>query len=57
MPGFVSVAAAYYVIMAVVLARGIDRRDAGAIAWAIAESEPYGASAYPGRGAGSISSV
>jgi len=27
MPGFVSVAAAYYVIMAVVLARGIDRRD------------------------------
>ena len=29
MPGFVSVAAAYYVIMAVVLARGIDRRDAG----------------------------
>ena len=36
MPGFVSVAAAYYVIMAVVLARGIDRRDAGAIAWAVA---------------------
>ncbi len=36
MPGFVSVAAAYYVIMAVVLARGIDRRDAGTIAWAVA---------------------
>ena len=36
MPGFVSVAAANYVIMAVVLARGIDRRDAGAIAWAVA---------------------
>jgi hypothetical protein len=36
MPGFLSVAAAYYVIMGVVLARGIDRRDAGTIAWAVA---------------------
>jgi tryptophan-rich sensory protein len=35
MPGFVMVAAAYYVIMAV-LARGIDRRDAGTIGWAVA---------------------
>ena len=36
MPGFVTVAAAYYVIMGVILARGIDRRDASTIGWAIA---------------------
>jgi tryptophan-rich sensory protein len=36
MPGFLSVAAAYYVIMGVVLSRGVDRRDAGTIAWAVA---------------------
>ena len=36
MPGFLAVAAAYYTIMGYVLARGIDRRHASMIAWAVA---------------------
>ena len=36
MPGFVAVAALYYLIMGMVLARGIDQRRASTIAWAIA---------------------
>lgn len=36
MPAFVTVAAVYYVIMGVVLARSIGRRDRRAIGWAVA---------------------
>lgn len=36
MPGFVSVAAIYYVGMGVVLARGVDRRAASTVGWTIA---------------------
>jgi tryptophan-rich sensory protein len=36
MPGFLAVAAAYYSIMGYVLARGIDRRNGPATAWAVA---------------------
>ncbi len=35
MPGFVAVAAIYYLVMGVVLARGIDRRSAGTVGWAV----------------------
>ena len=35
MPGFLAVAAAYYAIMAIVMARGIDRRDGRTITWAV----------------------
>ena len=36
MPGFVAVAAIYYVIMSVVLARSVDRRSVPAVGWALA---------------------
>ena len=36
MPGFLTVGAAYDVIMGIVLARGIDRRDASTVGWAVA---------------------
>lgn len=36
MPGFFVVAAVYYLIMGIVLSRGIDRREAGTIGWAVA---------------------
>jgi tryptophan-rich sensory protein len=36
MPGFFSVAAVYYLILGFVLARGVDRRDASTVAWAVA---------------------
>lgn len=35
MPGFVSVAAVYNVILGHVLAQGVDRRDASTVAWAV----------------------
>lgn len=36
MPGFFVVAAVYYVIMGVVLGRGVDRRATGTVGWAVA---------------------
>lgn len=36
MPGFFVVAAVYYLTAGIVLARGIDRREAGTIGWAVA---------------------
>ena len=36
MPGFVAVAVVYYLILGYVLGRGIERRDASTIAWAVA---------------------
>ena len=36
MSGFLAVGAGYYVIMGTILARGVDRRDANTIGWAIA---------------------